>query len=226
MAARTALRAVAASTLIAATAAVSFAAPAAAEPPVAVDDHRRMWAGDVREFNVLANDSDPDGDELAVCRVAPPTDETFFYEIVDGNIVVFAPPDLSGEIAITYYACDFETLVPATLTITIREVLPVTVVKAKRPGRIRVTNDNERAVRFLWGSFENDEPDGRTWVAAHDAKSIRVRRRAVDWIAIFRGNLIGIGRVRGIELPRGTARTTSPAVDLTRAEARAWAAQR
>lgn len=223
------LRAVVVVAVLTATTGVTLAQPASAAPPVAVDDHRSMYAGQERIIDVLRNDSDPDGaDELGLCRVAEPGDGDAHYAafIEDDMLFVYVDDDVRGDITITYYACDYETLVPATLTISVTPVRRVHVVKLDRPGRLRVTNDNDRAVRFLYGSFKEARPDGRAWVEAHDSLVVRVDRHRIDWIAILaRSVLAGIGHVRGIELP-GDSLSHRASVALSRSEAKVWAAQR
>jgi hypothetical protein len=202
-------------------------APASAAPPVAVDDHKWMYPGQFRTIDVLANDSDPDGDELAVCRVAPvPDDATYFVDLEEGKLFVWTGEGATEDIVITYYACDYETLVPATLTISFREVTPVVVEKAQRPGRLRVTNDNDKPVSFLYGSFSEPKPDGRVKVPANSAVTVRVHRHKIDWIAILAHSVsAGFGHVRGIVLP-GDDRTVTKSLALSRAETRAWASRR
>lgn len=212
--------------VLVAGAGLTFAGPASAAPPVAVDDHKWMYPGQFRTIDVLANDSDPDGDDLALCRLGPiPEDAPYFAGIEDGKVFVWAAEDPTEDIVITYYACDYDTLVPATLTISFREVVPVVAEKAQRPGRIRVTNDNDRAVTFLYGSFREPRPDGRVKVPANSSLTVRVHRHTIDWIAILaRSVSAGFGHVRGIVLP-GADRTTAKPVALTRAEQKAWTAR-
>lgn len=228
MSARLGFRATAVAVLLAASSVVATAGPSSAAPPVAQDDHRWVYPGQLRLVDVLANDSDPDGDDLAVCRVQQaPQDADYWVGIEDGKVAVFTGEGNAGDITISYYACDFETLVPATLTISFREIRPVAVVKLDRPGRLRVTNDNPRAVRFLYGSFSQPRPDGRARVPAGASVTIRVHRHRIDWVAILaRTVLAGVGHVRGIELPSGDAGLrTGAGLALGRAESRIWSAQ-
>lgn len=222
------VRAAVVALVLAASAGVTLAPPAAADAPVVQDDHKWMYPGQLRSIDVLANDSDPDGDDLAVCRIEePPGDADYFVDIDGDEIFVFAGEDTGEDIVIHYYVCDFETLVPATLTISFRDLHPIKVGKVDRPGRLRVTNDNNRAVRFLYGSFRQDRPDGRARVPAHDSVVIRVHRHKIDWIAILgRSVFVGSGSVRGIELPDRASQTDRATITLTRAEARLWDKQR
>jgi hypothetical protein len=213
--------------VLVAGAGLTVAAPASAAPPVAVDDHKWMYPGQFRTIDVLANDSDPDGDDLAVCRLAPiPEDAPYFAGIEDGKVFVWASEDPTEDIVITYYACDYDTLVPATLTISFREIVPVVAEKAQRPGRIRVTNDNDRSVMFLYGSFREPRPDGRVKVPANGSMTVRVHRHTIDWIAILARSVpAGVGHVRGIVLPGDDRAAAKSVAALTRAERKAWAAR-
>lgn len=211
---------------LAATATLTSAAPASAAPPVAVDDYRSMYPGQVRLVNVLRNDTDADGDQLAICRLGEIDEDRYYAEIVEGRLLVAPFGDSLQDIVITYYACDFDTLVPATLTVSLREVFPMKIVKLDRPGRLRVTNDNDRVVKFLYGSFREERPDGRVRVSPNDSVVIRVHRHRIDWVAYMgRDILVGIGHVRDIELPAGDDRARTR-LTLSRAEARMWAEQR
>jgi hypothetical protein len=204
---------------------VSVSAPASAEPPVARNDHRIMYAGDGRSIDVLRNDSDPDGDELALCRVQE-TETDEYLVFIDGNRLYVFLTGSADEVTITYYACDFETLVPATLTITVKETFRPKVTKLDRPGRLRVTNDNDKIMRFLWGSFDEDRPDGRVRVDPHDSVVIRVHRHKIDWIAFLKnGVFLGIGHVRDIDLPDRASSTERARITLTEREAKVWARQ-
>ncbi|MEZ0577191.1 Ig-like domain-containing protein [Nocardioides sp. MH1] len=211
-----------------AAAGLALAGPASAAAPVTHDDHKWMYPGQFRQIDVLANDSDPDGDDLAVCRVTPaPDDANYFVDISGGKLVVFTG-DASEDIVITYYACDYETLVPATLTISFREVHEVQVVKADRPGRLRVTNDNNRPVSFLYGSFSEPRPDGHARVPANGSLVVRVHRHRIDWVAVLAQTVtVGVGSVRGIDLPHGDHPSSELGrADLSKAEAKAWATAR
>lgn len=185
--------------------------PAQADPPVTVPDAVSIFAGNGAEANVLANDSDADGDELALCRLAPENYKKFEL-FVDAGVIfpVAAPNTKPGTYTFTYYACDFETLTPGTLTVT---VLPTPDITVKAPagqrGKIKVKNPADFKIRFLFGSFENESPDGIVKIAKHSSVVLTVRRRTIDWIAYSRtGEYLRTGHVRGIKLPPGT---TAPA---------------
>lgn len=206
-------RAAVVATALVATATLAPAAPASAAPPVAQDDHASLYAGEGRAIDVLTNDSDPDGDDLAVCRVPDAGDHDDYYVgIEDDALVVYLSDQRTEDLAITYYACDYETLVPATLTISVKPVAPLTVRKLDRPGRLRVTNDNDARARFLWGSFKEKRPDGHVGIAPHDSVVVRVHRHRIDWVGVLKRTVLaGQGHVRGIELPRHDRRAPARA---------------
>lgn len=211
--------------LVASSAAIlATAGTARAAEPVVVGDAVSGYAGAIVEVTPLANDSDPDGDDLAVCRVADsPYKKVTFFE-VDDQVVLFLDPRIkSGTYTFTYYACDFETLVAGTITLTVKKAPKI---KAKalpgRPGMIKVTNPAGFRIVFLYGSFKNENPDGVVKIARNSAVTFRVRRTTIDWVAYApRNGFSAMGHVRGIKLPPGT---TPPDVDrrLTPRAADLW----
>lgn len=181
---------------------VHAAAPASAAAPVTVDDAVAMSEGEERGINVLANDSDADGRaELTICRLAPaPEDAPYGASIYDNRLHVYVHEDAPDEITITYYACDYQTLVPGTLTITVTHLEPVRVVKLARPGRISVVNPNDARITFWWGNFLIEQIDGVTRVDPHSRKVVRVRGRRVDWFATIGRNIdVGSGSVHPVQ---------------------------
>lgn len=201
-------------TLVIATLAVlGVQAPASAAAPVVVDDAVSGYAGAVVEVTPLANDSDPDGDELAVCRVADSSYKKVDLIFAGDSVLLLASPRTKpGTYTFTYYACDFETLVPGTITFTVKKG-PKIRAKALpgKPGMIKVTNPADFRIVFLYGSFRNENPDGIVKIARRSSVTFRVRRTKIDWIAISpRNGYTVMGHVRGIELPPGT---TPPQVD-------------
>jgi hypothetical protein len=201
---------------------VVTAAPAQAAPPVATNDATSMYAGNGRDVDVLANDTDPDSaGDLAVCRMGDETYKKVFVENVgDGMVFVYSLPGAKpGAYTFTYYACDFQTLVPATLTVTI-DPEPEVTAKALpgQPGKVKVHNPANFKIRFFYGSFNEPGPDGILKIARNSTVTISVRRTQIDWIAYTRkGDFIKQGRVKNIKLPPGTTppaagRSVSPRV--------------
>ena len=145
---------------------------------------------------MLANDSSPSGDDLALCRfpelnmlsekVSPVLITDAAFEGKPGDLAVMALPKARGTHVIDYYVCDHTHLVPAHLTVEIKAVAPVTVHKvAGKPGRLRVTNHNEQAIRFWYGDPKAENPDGRVKIAAGETRTVRVQRYRIVWMALI-----------------------------------------
>ena len=213
----------------AALAATTLLAPAATAddtaPPVVVGDTVELYPGEAVLVDVLANDSSPSGDDLALCRLPEPDLtgsylQTVFFaalpalvgEGAAGDLLVMPGPKARGTHEIEYYVCDHTHLVPAVLTVVVREVAPVDVATVPgRPGRLEVTNHNDHGIRFVFGHPRAHRPDGRVRVAAGATEIVRVQRHRVAWIAYIgssggKGDIFhqpGIadhGRIGGIEL--------------------------
>lgn len=195
--------------------AVAPATAGTGSAPVTAPDSATVAQDAFEIVDVLANDTDPDGDELSVCRFG---DLPGGLEIVSGELlgedagkVVIAPNGLKpGTYTITYYACDFSYLTPGTLTLKVTKpvVLPLKVKKLpNRPGKLWVVNHAKYPVNFVWGSYEAEHRkdfDGDITLTAGSSRVIDVRRRSVIWIGFNnRHSAFKIGFTRGIELPAG-----------------------
>ncbi|MFC2079240.1 Ig-like domain-containing protein, partial [Candidatus Bipolaricaulota bacterium] len=74
------------------------------DDPIALDDGTTTPEDTAVDIDVLANDSDPDGDPLAVESVTQPENGTV---VNNGTDVTYIPaPDFNGEDAFTYTTCD------------------------------------------------------------------------------------------------------------------------
>jgi hypothetical protein len=195
---------------------VVLATPAQAAAPVTTPDSVSMYAGNAVEVHPLLNDTDADGDDLAVCRMADSTYKKveIFFGFTEGgeqsdetlfiNARAGAKP---GTYTFTYYACDFQTLVPGTITLTIDEEPNITVkALPAKPGKIKVKNPADFKIRFFYGSFKEQEPDGEIVIPQGSSVILEVQRTQIDWIAIkARGfQFLKQGRLKGITLPPGT----------------------
>ncbi len=217
------LRTSAAAALAAAALAASVVAPAHADEvdpaaPVVVNDEVTLWPGGSEIIDVLANDTDPGGADLATCRLPPlfswnddgPSvyvqDLSEFGEPA-GTLGVGAYDDARGTHTIEYYVCNHTRLTPATLTVTIRPVAPVVVTKVPgEPGRIQVTNENDRRIWFVATDESGCKFDAEGPVRAHATRTFRVHRHTVGWSAFIgstRWDINGVadrGYVRRIRL--------------------------
>jgi len=189
--------------LLSLTLALGVMATAEASPPVTRPDTVTVTAGTPTSIRPTANDTDPDGDELAICRLGK-RPRGVFTEPVDGDLWIIAARP--GTYTLHYYACDFQSLTRGTITIEVtKPVVPeVRVRKLRRPGKLRVVNRSDFGVTFLWGSLAKARPDGERWIRPGRRIVINVRRPSIVWVA---GNerllAFDLGVVRGIRLPRG-----------------------
>ena len=181
-------------------------------------DSGTLYAGSFVLLEPLANDTDPDHDELGICRLGTEHHRGLSVEFIDTQLAVGARARAKpGTYTFTYYACDFSYLTAGTITITVEEPPHVTVRTIPgRPGRLRFSNPADFAVRFLYGSFTEGGPDGSILVARGSAEVVAVHRTRIDWLAVDRKGeiLLGHGSVRDIALPPGddgpTTRPTLP----------------
>jgi hypothetical protein len=195
---------------LAVTPAVAPAALAATgSPPVTTPDAGRVFQGSFADLQPVNNDHDPDNEQLALCRVGTehhPGLRAFFL----GDVwSVFAKRRAKpGVYTFTYYACDFSYLTPGTITITVEALPKISVKKiGSRPGHLRVTNPSDVAIRFLYGSFQEDSPDGSLTIRKDSSAVISVHRTRIDWVATDRKGVLFLvrGHVTGIQLPRSTS---------------------
>lgn len=165
--------------------------------PVVGPDTVTLYPGQSTMLNLLDNDSSPTGDDLALCRF--PGLDLFSMDLPDvlvmemeqyggepGEVLVQPNVGAQGTHEVDYYVCDHTHLVPATLTVIIRDVATVEVTKLPhKAGRLHVTNPNDKPIRFWYGDPRANRPDGRIKVAAGDTVTVRVQRHRIQWIALI-----------------------------------------
>jgi hypothetical protein len=214
MSPRRALPTLAAAALAVLGLAVVSPAPAAhaatGSPPVTAPDNVTVLQANTAAVKPISNDHDADNDLLALCRVGTEHYRGLAVDFFGDELDVFAKPKAKpGVYTFTYYACDYNYLVPGTINVTV-EALPEIPVKkvASRPGVLRVSNPTDFAMRFLYGSFDEDQPDGSLLIAKGDTAVIKVHRTRIDWVASSRRGdvFLGSGHVSGIQLQRTAAR--------------------
>ena len=95
-------------------------------PPIAVDDALVAARGQVNRLDVLANDTDPDGDELSIVAVTNPMSGSAF---IDGDRVGYTAPDgFMGTDTFMYTVADGNSNEStATVTVTVDNDAPVAV---------------------------------------------------------------------------------------------------
>ena len=183
--------------------------------PVTTPDATSMYAGNARDVDVLANDTDadPDGaEDLAVCRMGDETYRRVFAESVgDGVVFVYSLPSAKpGTYTFTYYACDFQTLVPGTLTVTI-DAEPDVTAKALpgQPGKIKVTNPADFKI-YKPESFRVLSPEA-AYMTARMLESVITQGTAIATV----GKWAEEQKDKGRKLPELAAKTgtTNDCVD-------------
>lgn len=178
----------------------------AAGPPVTAPDVATVYQGNLVAVSPLENDSDPDNDLLAVCRLGTETYPGIEVEHT-GDEVAFVTSEkaVPGSYTFTYYTCDFTTLVPGTITLTVQDLPDLKVTKAG-PGRIKVKNTLDFRIRFVYGSFGEDGPDGQVKVGPGKSRTVQVSRSRVDWACDAKQGAVfcGSGHVKGVRLTGGS----------------------
>lgn len=178
---------------------------ASAEPEDPNDGYE-IYEGGYMSLDVLNNDGFTDADNAWVCRADLPDANLAYVDVYNGMLSIFVGYDLpSGTVfSFTYYGCneDMSVIVPATVTITVLDVLKPVVKKTSRPERVKFTNPNlGDSLDCLYGSFKEPEPDGEVVIAANSAKKVFTERKRLDWVCWLGPNFIyaGEGSVRRIE---------------------------
>ncbi len=96
-------------------------------PPVAEADEpptlEPIDGGSTRVFNVLANDSDPNGDAIVVVSVSGVDDRLGLVESPDGNFIFQPSTDLAGQ-DVTFEYTITDGFEESTATVTVRVVSP------------------------------------------------------------------------------------------------------
>ena len=131
------------------------------DPPDAVNDTASTPEGTQVVKNVLANDTDPDGDTLTVTAplVSTPTTQGGTVICTGAGLCTYTPPPaFTGTDTFTYTACDTGVPVlcdpaPATVTVTVTVIPPTTPTP---PTGVTVTDTGPLTVQVTWtdGSFE------------------------------------------------------------------------
>jgi hypothetical protein len=167
--------------LLAGTAALLLVTPTAyaatGSPPVTTPDSVTMRAGEGSVVDVTANDSDPDGDQLEVCRVGPFPRKVGAL-VQDGELIVLPSRRAHGTYTLTYYACDQSYLTAGTLTVKVKPPAPtfdIVTVGDAPPGRIRLVNTyKHQTFHCQWHALDSDKVEGKATVRPRSTVVIAV----------------------------------------------------
>jgi hypothetical protein len=102
--------------------------------PSAVSDAASTPQNKPVTVDVLANDTDPNDDELTLVSVAEPRDADGIVRgsaaIVDGKVVYTPPTDWSGSVSLSYTVTDGASTSTATITIVVQPAESLTALSA------------------------------------------------------------------------------------------------
>jgi hypothetical protein len=175
---------VAASLILGVVAATPPSYAVTGSPPVTIADRVTVRAGGFDEVDVTGNDTDPDGDELQVCRLDAPPRALRGSSVSAGRLVVTAGPKARGSYTLTYYACDRSYLTAGTLTVQVRPPAPTLTVEplAGLPGKVRIHNTyKNRTFRCTWRGLGADRDEGHVTVKPRSSVVVRVRAASVEF---------------------------------------------
>jgi hypothetical protein len=128
--------------------------PTTVAPPTPKTDTIHWWSGSWDRVDVTANDTDPQGDPLDVCRLSPDAQAPSLREVLtpgvyDGQLDVGTARRVSGTFELPYYVCNSGRLAPALLRVVLTPAEPLTVTRLDRdPHLVRIHNPNPVRVRF------------------------------------------------------------------------------
>ena len=131
------------------------AGPPVNRAPVPQDDFADTGAGQAVTVDVLANDTDPDGDTLSLVSAGKPDHGT--AELVDGKLVYTPATGWAGVDTVTYVVTDRDKTAAGTLTVTTAKAPPAN--RAPKPVEDTALTDFETTVGV--DVLDNDtDPDG------------------------------------------------------------------
>jgi hypothetical protein len=156
--------------------ATAYAAPGS--PPVTNPDELRVRAGGSVSADVTANDKDPDGDQLEVCRLGP-VPRALEASVYDGQLEVAASLKAHGTYTLTYYACDDSYLTAGTVTIVVgapRQFFDIFPVRFDPYYVLKLVNTyKHQTFHCTWGPLNSERVTGRATVKPLTTVRINVR---------------------------------------------------
>lgn len=99
---------------------VTYVVSGGNQPPVAVDDTATTSRSTPVSINVLSNDSDPDGDSLALVSVGQPTGGNATFG-ANGSLTYEPATDFQGMESFPYTVSDGQSTASATVTINVKK---------------------------------------------------------------------------------------------------------
>jgi hypothetical protein len=157
----------------------SVAGAPVGSPPVTQPDTVKIRALSGDSVDVAANDTDPDGDELRVCRVDD-VPRQLEVQVVEGQLSVYAPTKKTGTYTLTYYACDTSYLTPGTVTVKVgKAAATLEILPTRKPGKLRIVNGyTGQTFRCEWRRDGEEKLDG--WATVRPQSSVLVTVHGTD----------------------------------------------
>jgi len=166
--------------------------------PVTAPDTVTAYAGQFVVAKVLANDSDPEGDKLTICGLAPLRHPRIRADIDDPKKVSISVGGLAqpGTYVFTYYACDGTAQTPGTLTLVVAKTPKITVRAVRHAhGRVRATSNAPFVVRLTFGDGTEDY-EGLVYIPKRGSVVFSTRFPRLYWSARMKdGTLLATGYV-------------------------------
>jgi hypothetical protein len=122
--------------------------------PVTTDDTGSTTSGGSTTIDVLANDSDADGDALSASIATPPSGGTAVVN-ADGTITYTANDDFKGTDTFTYAASDGFVSTPGTVTVTVIDTTKPTITVPSGGVTAEATGPDGAAVTYSASASDN-----------------------------------------------------------------------
>ena len=164
--------------------------------PVANNDSASVLAGDFTDVDVLANDTDTEGDALAVITLTQPLQG---FACINGNGSIEYASNTgtpTGTDEFTYGITDGDFFRTATVTMSVEglnNVVPTLTRKLKlsrhghliRRAKVSIVNTNDRTVEFFAGKFSNGLASFDKVIAPGDTAKLRTKFKHLDFVAVI-----------------------------------------
>ncbi len=180
------------------------AVAATGSPPMTAPDSVTIRAGEPSQVDVTANDSDPDGDEVAVCRLGPLPRALRDTQISNGTLYVFPTRRAHGTYRITYYACDQSYLTAGTLTLEVRPAGPTFDIRpldGRDDGTVRLALVNTYKHATFRCEWDDNRGNHEVSVAPRSRKVVVVHATSFSIGCEGAHSAVGASFAKGRRLP-------------------------
>ena len=172
--------------------------------PIANDDSATVDEDGVVEIDVLANDSDPDGNPISLDSASAENGEVVIGE--DGVLIYSPDPDFNGSDTITYQISDGEGgIATGTVTVTVNPVNDAPDTTAPDDPAEVVNEVDGIATIDLLGRTSDVEGDTVTvrdarLIDPESGNTLDIRVNTIDGSAVFDPAELGLGNGESLNL--------------------------